>query len=165
MLWQVKYIFEIITETCALCDTSCPYSGESIDYLFCDVSGRFFLKIGPSLSSQTSVNTYQTGERHISKGGIFLMLWGSVITDILTRTTQNRVLLEKSIFAQLVKKFQIFHRIQISLQISQEPTKGPYPEPVHCNPYFSTFLKIYLHIFTLFTSRPTKYSLRLRFFD
>jgi hypothetical protein len=42
--------------------------------LFCDVSGRFFLKIGPSLSSKTSVNTYQTRERHISKGGILLTL-------------------------------------------------------------------------------------------
>lgn len=80
------------------------------------------------------------------------MLRGSVITDILMRTTQNRVLFEKLIFAQLVKKYQIFHRIQISLQISQEPTNGPYPEPdiaIRTLVLFLRYIYTYLHCLRL----------------
>jgi hypothetical protein len=121
--------------------------------LFCNVSGRFFLKMEPSLSSKTSANMYQTRERHIYKGGVLTTWVIGYNWDILKRSAQNRVIIEKLIFAQLVKKFPIFHRIQSSSQSSQQPISGPYTEPVHCNPYFSTlffkYIYTYLHCLRL----------------
>jgi hypothetical protein len=47
----------------------------------------------------------------------------------LSTTQWNRVLLEKATVAELIKNFLKFMEGIGSLQYSQEPAPGPYPEP------------------------------------
>jgi len=44
-------------------------------------------------------------------------------------TSWSRILLEKLIVTQLVKKFPAFYWTQTFITVSQEPATGPYPEP------------------------------------
>jgi len=52
-----------------------------------------------------------------------------------TRITWSRVLLEKLIVTQLVKKFLALHEPEGSLACSHEPATGTYPEPDALSPH------------------------------
>jgi hypothetical protein len=65
-------------------------------------------------------------------------------------TPWNRVLLKRLTFTQLVKKFPLFMEPEASLQCSQQPARGPYPDPDVCSPHVPPYChKIYVNIIFL----------------
>ena len=79
-------------------------------------------------------------------------------------TPWSRVLLDKLIGSQLVKKFLHFMEPKVSLPHSQVPATYPYPEPAQSTPCpTSHFLKIYLSIILPSMPASSKWSLFFKF--
>jgi hypothetical protein len=80
----------------------------------------------------------------------------------MLQTPWSRVLLEKSLVAQLVKKFPPLMEPKSSLPCSQEPTTGLYPDsdPVHT--FLPYFPKIHFNIILPSTARTYEFSFPLR---